>query len=300
MVGRMSGGRTHSPERVRPRAGRRPVILGCALASIPFLFVLALATLGGGLGLSATSPRLTKADAEFLTAARRGDLAGLRAGLARGVAVDVREPVYHRTALMRASAFDQPEAVRLLLGARADVRAKAQNFTALHIAAEAGAARVIPLLCTAGSDLNDLAPGAPAARTPLSLAVGGDHVEAASALLLAGANPDLFDPTDEKPIEAAIRNRRPELVKALIASGASLTPSPAWGAASLLHYAVQRCAWADLETVRTLVSGGADTTVRDRNGHVPLQAIENQDPHWVDVTCYPPIAAYLGSVRKAR
>jgi hypothetical protein len=83
----------------------------------------------------------------FFTAARRGDLAGLRAALARGQDVNAREPAHGRTALMRAAAFDRKQAVEVLLAAGADVRlADFGNHTAAQIAAEAGAEDLAALL----------------------------------------------------------------------------------------------------------------------------------------------------------
>jgi ankyrin repeat protein len=81
----------------------------------------------------------------FFTAARRGDAVGLRAGLANGLDVNLAEPLYGRTALMRAAAFDHVAAAEAILAAGGNARAKDfEGDTVLHIAAASGAVNVIP------------------------------------------------------------------------------------------------------------------------------------------------------------
>ena len=278
--------------------------LACSVPLIPFGIVLVVMAIDSGLEhrrrreLGATVA--TPAQQAFFTAARRGDVAALRTGIVQGLDVNAREPAHARTALMRAAAFGQVEAVKLLLASRADPRAAdSEKRTAVHIAAEADAAGVIPLLCAAGGDPSSLAAYGSHPMTPLGLAVRAGHVDSVGVLLAAGADPNRAGPREPAPIEEAIDRRRPDLVRALIAGRASLAPSAA-SAPSLLHYALRDCSRADLEIVKLLVEAGADTKARDGRGHTPLEAVESADPRQQTVDCYPPIAAYLRSVGAAR
>jgi ankyrin repeat protein len=275
---------------------------GCFAASallIPFGVVAVIMGVTTFVGHRRKEAVLTPAHRTFFTAARKGDLAGLRAGLAQGVDVNAHEPANDRTALMRAAAFDRPEAVKALLAARADPNAvDANRRTALQLAAEAGAAKVIPLLVAAGASADALSPDVVGERTPLGLAVRRGQVEAVRALLAAGANPDRAGERTGSPIEDAIFARQVDIVRALIAAKARLAPSAATGAApSILHLAIGNCRPGAAEIVTMLVEAGADTQTRDTKGHTPLQAVEALDARLTDTECYAPIRSALQGTR---
>jgi ankyrin repeat protein len=273
--------------------------LACGTILAPFGLVAAVVVVTGFLQYRKKEALLTPAYRGFFTAARRGDLAGLRAGLAQGVDVDAREPANDRTALMRAAAFDQTEAVKLLLSAHADPNVLDRDGrTALHIAEKAGAAGVIPLLMGAGGSPNALAPDVGGQRTALGLAVRSGQLEAVQAALAAGADPNLSGSGTESPLEDAIFARRVEIVRALIAAKARLTPSSAESAApSLLHLAISNCQPGGAEIVEALVQAGADSKTRDKNGHTPLEAVESLDPRATDIQCFAPIREALQEAR---
>jgi uncharacterized protein len=242
-------------------------------------------------------PVLTPAESAFLTAARRGDVAGLKAGLANGVDVNVVEPAYGRTALMRAAAFGQVQAVQLLLASGADLRvADRDKWTVLHIAAEADVADVIALLPATAADQGALCLDRSGGSAPLGLAVRAGHLGAVRALLAGHADPSFVEPGELSPLERAIKMGRVDLAGALLSARPSLTPSPKAEVASILHLAVARCDWAKVDIVKQLVEAGADPRARDSAGHTPLEDVESKDAGHQSVTCYPPIADYLRSV----
>ena len=240
---------------------------------------------------------LTPAHRAFFTAARKGDVAGIRSGLAQGVDVNAHEPAAGRTALMRAAAFDRTEAVKALLASRADPNAVDDDRrTALHLAARSGAVGVIPLLAAAGASRDAFFPDVGGERTAVGQAVRAGKVEAVRALLAAGADPDRAGPRVESPIEDAIFARRPDIVQALIEGKARLTPSSA-AEPALLHLAISSCAEGAAEIVRLLVEAGADTRARDAKGHTPLEAVKSLDPRSVDTECFAPLREALESAR---
>ncbi len=103
----------------------------------------------------------------LLKAAFEGDLDGLKAALAKGTPVEAKSERGF-TALNLAASGNHPEAVKILLAAKADVNAqnKRNGASALHIAADTGNHEVVKMLIEAKADVNlkDLE-----GRTPLSV-----------------------------------------------------------------------------------------------------------------------------------
>lgn len=124
---------------------------------------------------------------DLLTAARLGNVAGVRSALAAGADVNGGDPTYGQTALMRAAMFAQSETTTALLAARArhDVQA-VDRRTALHWAAIGGSAEVVRLLVRAGAAVNAVAFD----ETPLGYAVDGGVLAVVAALVEAGATPE--------------------------------------------------------------------------------------------------------------
>ncbi len=125
------------------------------------------------------------------------------------------------TPLHIAAQEKHPEAVGLLLAARADVKAvDADKYTPLHRAAFAGDAESCRLLLEAGAD-----PKAVEAmgRTPLMLACGfGKNLEAVKRLVAGGSDVNYTDPGGDNVLLGAMMFGQPEIVDFLLQSGARL------------------------------------------------------------------------------
>ena len=168
-------------------------------------------------------PSAEPAAAPVADAAMQGDVAGLRALLAKGADVNApqgdgmtalhwaaqRGDSAMATALLRArasvraatrvgahqplhvaSAVGSTAVVKLLLAAKADARATTtEGVTPLHLAAMAGVPGAITALLKAGADVNALEPGWN--QSPLMIAAGRGRTDAVRVLLKAGANPAL-------------------------------------------------------------------------------------------------------------
>lgn len=124
---------------------------------------------------------------DLLTAARLGDVAGVRSALAAGADVNGGDPAYGQTALMRAAMFAKAETTAALLAARArhDVQA-IDKRTALHWAAIGGSSDVVRQLVKAGAAVNVVAFD----ESPLGCAVEGGALAVVAALVEAGATPE--------------------------------------------------------------------------------------------------------------
>jgi hypothetical protein len=253
-------------------------VVGCLLVALLTSAACSVADRARNLAEQLSDDRLIPPpDAQaFFTAARRGDVDGIRKGLAGGLDVNLAEPLYGRTALMRAASFDHAPAVGALLEAGADVHATdLEGYSALHVAAAAGAVAAIPMLVKAGAGIN--AAREPDQVTPLAIAVQSERVDAVRVLLAHGARPDLTSPGEITPIEQAIRMAHPQLVAALIQGKASLVPSKGaqLGAASLLHLALDNVQKQDTDVIVLLLKAGADQRTRDERGRTPFERIED-------------------------
>jgi uncharacterized protein len=91
----------------------------------------------------------------LMTCAKTGSADTVRALIAHGAAVNAKEPVQNQTALMWAAAEHHPDAVSLLIDAKADLQARTKSgFSALHFAAREGDQKCARLLLAAGVDVN--------------------------------------------------------------------------------------------------------------------------------------------------
>lgn len=136
------------------------------------------------------SPNWSREDT-FLSAAVNGDVAKLREMIDAGMPVDTRDS-YGVTALLRAANAEKPAAVRHLLEAGADPRARDQSGrSVLHLLVAYPA--TLPLLDFAlgyGLSLDDQFEGG---DTPLMTALLRGHLAGARALLERGADPRIRD-----------------------------------------------------------------------------------------------------------
>jgi ankyrin repeat protein len=134
----------------------------------------------------------------LMICARTGSADALRLLVESGAAVDAKEPSQNQTALMWAAAEKHPSAVKALIDAHVDTKARTkQGFAAIHFAARVGDVESIKLLLAAGVDINlltqaDRDTGATSGYTPLLVATMRAQVVTASYLLDHGADPNVL------------------------------------------------------------------------------------------------------------
>ena len=166
---------------------------------------------------------LAGASTPLIDAVKKGDRAGVRAGLQKKANVDAAE---------------------------------ADGTTALHYAVRADDLELTRILLRAGADPKH------ANRygvTPLQLAAVNGSVAAATALLEAGADPNAVLPEGETILMTAARTGQPELVGLLLDRGAAIDAREKWyGETALIWAAAENHA----DAVKVLLTRGADVNLR--------------------------------------
>jgi ankyrin repeat protein len=142
-----------------------------------------------------TAHKLSEDEIHLFKAATDGDEATVRALLAKGVGVDIRDnlnfPLWDQTPLMYAAQKGHLQVVKGLLKAGADVSATDWSF--------------------ATEDTR--------ANQPLHYAASGGNVAIADELVSAGADINALNSFGEGPLTVAIRNNQVSMVEALVARG---------------------------------------------------------------------------------
>jgi ankyrin len=251
---------------------------------------------------------LVSGETVLMTCARTGEPAGVRALLTRGADVNAKEPAHDQTALMWAAAQGHSEAVDALLKGGADVRARSRRYvqtvtsevtqragreelnytvprggsTALLFAARSGDVESARLLIAAGADVNDAMPDGASA---LVVAAHSGHERAAALLLDTGADPNA-DAVGYTALHAAVLRSDLDLVQSLLVHkarpDARITkgtpvrrnsqdfelPKTLIGATPYLLAA----RFLEVEIMRALAAGGADTRLSMKDGTTPLMA----------------------------
>ena len=227
----------------------------------------------------------------LMTAARVGGLDVVRSLIAAGADPNAREAALGQTSLMLAVAGNHTPVARLLLETGAAVSARSTNrFTPLLFAAQQGNLEAADLLLSAGADVNESAPDGIGGNTnarsrfvpdtdaaALLVAIDSGHPELARFLLARGADPD-HDGAGRTALHAAVQRKMPEVVAALLDHGADpdprmtkrlpfvsrritqnngMTPSNIGATPFFLA-----ASYNDLESMKILVEGGADPTLR--------------------------------------
>lgn len=236
-------------------------------------------------------------EAQFLYAAWCGDSARVRALLAQGVAVDVRDGK-GRTALMLAAARDSAGTVALLLAAGADARArnkgnrclmdyvKSATVVGLILDRLAGAERTAAATRLLFSehitpDLVDCALAAGArvnARnkrgdTPLIWQSWSAvrNLDGIRRLLAAGAVPHVLNSHQHSPILMALWWDDTALVQLLLETGVSPNALLNDAGERPLHHAYS------VEMARVLLAAGADVNAAAADGYTPLMRVRGEN-----------------------
>ena len=172
----------------------------------------------------------------LMTAARTGVPEALQLLLERGARVDARDPEFQQTALMIAVRENHPAAVSVLITAGAAVNAQTRKG--------AVPAFVPPCKGTGcGSEgvginrggLPDRGRRAEArgGMTPLLYAARDGRVEAARALLAAGADIELADANGIRPLLTSVLNNHLDVARLLVEKGANVNADDFWGRSPL-------------------------------------------------------------------
>jgi ankyrin repeat protein len=202
--------------------------------------------------------------------------------LSRGADVNARNPSDGKMPLHFAAGGGHEEVVRLLVENRADVGAAdgaivrvplwpgrtsrsegdgwGREFgnTALHYAAERGAAGIVSALLDAGADVNAFDKGG---QSALHEAARRGHVAVVKVLLDNGADIEGQGHEGEKPVQSAIDGRNEAVVWLLIDHGAAVNAIDR-RSDTVLHYA----AGEGMESVvKLLIQKGGDVLAVDDN-----------------------------------
>ena len=194
-----------APVSASTRYGVTPLALAAETGSLPMVDLL----VGAGANVNAASP---DGETVLMIAARTGILEVVDRLLAAGADVQARETFRGETALMRAAAENHAAVVTRLAKAKADLDVRSKHleypniredfstmvftaiprggFTALMFAAREGGLEAARALIDAGANL-DVAD--PEGTTALVIAIINAHYDLAALLVDKGANPNLGD-----------------------------------------------------------------------------------------------------------
>jgi ankyrin repeat protein len=223
-------------------------------------------------------------------AAAAGSRATIEALVARGAAVDAREPQWGQTPLMFAAAAGRTDAVKALVARGADLRATAKvvdlNARNREDAAESRARnqRVAALQRERAAALAKISGSAappPAARTARP-ADDGNEPEPLGYAELVGAHGGLT------PLLLAVRDGRDETALALLDAGAPLNQVSAGDRTSPLLMATIN---GHFDLAAQLVARGADVTLASDAGATPLYGVLNMQ--WAPKARHPQPAHYM-------
>jgi ankyrin repeat protein/L-ascorbate metabolism protein UlaG (beta-lactamase superfamily) len=197
-------------------------------------------------------------------AVRAGDLAQVKALVAKDPKAVNERDARGRTPLHFASVVDNPDILAFLVANGADVKAAdPDGFTPLHWAASEGRAGSAKALIAAGAD-----PNARSARSVsvLESAFYGRHPEAVEALLQGGLKVEAKGEEGRAFLHRAAQAGFLPLVEHLLKNGADAASKNAFGG-TLLHSAASGGLTA---LVEKLSAGGANVNAVDDVGQLPL------------------------------
>lgn len=239
------------------RYGVMPLAAACTNGS---------ATMVERLLLAGANPHATLPGRETLlmTAARTGDVATIKALLARKVDVEAREERRGQTALMWAASHNNAAAIKVLVEAGADIHARAKGP---QVASRTG--------YDSGAEMYGRSRYRPDAATPFLFAVRQGHFDAVKTLLDLGADVNEALTNKTSALVVAIANAHWELAGYLLDRGADPNASgQGWGPLHQLARTrrgldVNRFPWPEvtgtmsgLELAKKLVAVGADVNAK--------------------------------------
>ncbi|AIE83660.1 ankyrin repeat domain-containing protein [Fimbriimonas ginsengisoli] len=217
---------------------------------------------------------LDGAAARLVDAAHRGDAEGVRTAVQEGANPNLTfaddEGYFNLTPLMIAAQGGHVEAIRVLLKAKAKVKAKNKHIspedgggeTALDYAVAGKHQEAARLLLEHGANLDAIESG----NTPLMLAVMRDDEELVRFLLDLGADPNVASKVCSA-LYMAVDRDQPAIARLLLERGAD----PNWGDAHFHATSlIKACKKGQLECVRALLQGGADPNRQDDLHRFPL------------------------------
>jgi ankyrin repeat protein len=170
---------------------------------------------------------LPSGETALLVAARSGSVDTVRVLIAHGADAQVRERLFGQNALMVAAAENHTDVCKVLIEAGADVNARTfpvpaaagrgggfnsavkGEFTPLLYAARQGSIEAARALIAAGAAVDQ---GDPDGVRPLRLAIFNGHFDFAAMLIEAGADVNLADDVGRTPVYEAVALHRLELM----------------------------------------------------------------------------------------
>lgn len=194
---------------------------------------------------------LLSGESVLMNCARAGDVDAVKALIAQGANVNVKEPAHQQTALMWAAAQRHGRVVATLVENGADVRARSRTYdqtVTSEVTQRTGREALNYTVPRGGS-------------TPLLFAARSGDVESAKALVAGGADINETLPDGTSVLVLAAHSGHGALGAWLAANGAD--PNAAAVGYAALHAAVLR---GDLDLVKALVANGADANARITKG----------------------------------
>ncbi len=225
---------------------------------------LSLACAGGSVASAQPAPGSGMAHPELFLALGHRDLPGVKALLHSGASPNARNTI-QMTALMTAVGVGDPEAVKSLLAAGAEIDAASPFGTALTFALMEGRSEIARFLIEKGAGI---ASGRPDRISSLMLAARAGDTEIIRLLLAKKADLNAVDNHGSTALSYAARHGRPEAVRALLAAGAKIDVADTDGWTALTHAAVN----GHTAIVESLLQKGANPNARDKRGRTPLLA----------------------------
>ena len=201
-------------------------------------------------------------DDEFIELCIKGSATAITEALKHGANPNAQK--YRKTALMTAAYNNNPEAVKILLDAGADVNARAPDGDTVLIVAASNNRnpQVMKILLEAGAEVNALGEGGMTA-----LMWASHNPETIKVLLDGGADVNIHNKNGRTALmHTAMFNKNLETINLLIAAGADNSAADKYGKTALMYAAEYNVP----EVVEALIDAGANAEQRDSNDKTAL------------------------------